>query len=260
MNNTFDTNRFLLLMRRQWIGFGKIYLMSIAVVAGIILAFYGYNTYRNVVFYEYSDTLSFRPFVFVFLGLGYMAVSASSYFSALGTKSKAISEILVPGSQLEKFLAGILYTVFFCGLSFLAVFFAIDYSFVTYFRGLPSVAKTSAVDHLEYFISIFSSNNNKVFYTFFLPFLLSAIFLVGSIAFKSYQFIRTAVSVIAYGSIWIFCNVYITQWANADTVYTGTPGYWNEEENVLRVVCIIGIILTAVFWGIAYLKLKEKEV
>jgi hypothetical protein len=35
------------LIRRQWIGFGRIYLMSIGIIAGVIFGFYAVNLGSN---------------------------------------------------------------------------------------------------------------------------------------------------------------------------------------------------------------------
>ncbi|RZL46113.1 MAG: hypothetical protein EOO93_26330, partial [Pedobacter sp.] len=44
MNNTFNINRFGLLLRRQWLDFGKIYLIILVVIIGVIIGFYAWYT------------------------------------------------------------------------------------------------------------------------------------------------------------------------------------------------------------------------
>ena len=42
MNNTFNIQRLGLLLKRQWLEFGKIYLITVAVALGVIITFYGF--------------------------------------------------------------------------------------------------------------------------------------------------------------------------------------------------------------------------
>lgn len=43
MNNTFDFNRFSLLVKRQWIENKKLFLMAIVILLGLIIMIYGFN-------------------------------------------------------------------------------------------------------------------------------------------------------------------------------------------------------------------------
>jgi len=77
MNNTFDFGRFSLLIRRQWINFGRVYLMALGIVLGIFIAFYGYNFARAVSEGDHHailNVLNFRPSIFL-----YYKISKGSY-------------------------------------------------------------------------------------------------------------------------------------------------------------------------------------
>lgn len=271
MSNTFVFNRFFALIGRQWISFGKIYLMAIGIAAGIIAAFYGYaiKEYYQALAYgvDVQELLSFRPFLFIFLGLLFVTIISGTYFSDLGQKPKAIFEILVPASRLEKFFSALFYTALVCIVSYILVFTLIDLAFVSHLRSVSSsgtswTAEGAGVktvrDNLAYFHQYDIPKEFRYFY--FLPLLLNAIFLLGSIAFRNFQYIKTAISLIAYIAVWTIALVYLMKFLTQGTASVGNGGWENNQSQVLSVVLTIGIVLSLLFYIIGFLRLKEKEV
>ena len=180
MNNTFNIQRFGLLLKRQWLEFGKIYLISLAVVLGIFLTFYGYNAYLFSFYGQLADHyensyLFFREPLFIVLGLLFVTVIASSYFAHLGQKPKAIIDLMIPASTFEKFLTGVFFTSILTSASFLLLFYLTDLAFVMNIK-----AKMPAE---QYF---FVKNNPNAFKPIYLiPFFVSSVFLLGSIYFST---------------------------------------------------------------------------
>ncbi|MFD2970249.1 hypothetical protein [Sphingobacterium bambusae] len=268
MSNTFQTNRFFALVTRQWISFGKIYLMSIGIAAGVIAAFYGYALYefRIAVDYIPSGLLDFRMPLFILLGLFFVTIISASYFSDYGQKSKAIFELLIPASRLEKFLTAMLYSVVVCMLSFIAVFWLIDLAFVSYLRNQATSSamihadEIKNIDHSLAYITAHYRHQERVRYLFFLPFLLNAIFLLGSIAYRNFHYVKTAVVLIAYIAIWSLGTVYIMKALTDGSVTVRQSAFFENEDNPLQLCLLVGILVTLILWGIAFLRLKEKEV
>lgn len=270
MNNTLNSRRLGMLIHRQWIEFGKIYLMSLAVLTGIFIAFYGYSIYdvyqHNADSHAIQSMLSFRPYLFVFMGLLFITIISGTYFSNLGQKPKAIFELLLPASRLEKFIVAIFYTVILTTVSYLLIFFLVDLGFVSYFRSKlpssyfyldPESGREVVVEQLVFFYK--HSVNSKVYWMTFLPYLLSAVFLLGSIMFTKFQYIKSAVLLTVYVLLYILFMLKVIQFFTAGTVRI-SEGLFSEEVNVLRVVCVLGVLVTFVVWWIGYLRLKEKEV
>lgn len=271
MSNLFNTARFFALIRRQWIGFGRIYLMSIGVIAGIIFCFYAFNIGSN-----YSDiknesvqvysVLNFRSPLFCVLGIFFATVISSSYFADLGSKTKAIFELMIPASRLEKFLVGIFYTVVVSISSYLLIYYLIDLAFVSYLRGFGPAIRTEVnslgeqvtVEFWPYYFSM--DYPRGVFYLCFLPFLLNAVFLLGGIVFKSYQYIKTAISLVVYCVIWMSFFVYLMKKQTEHTVPHMDDSYWSDVYHIFGLITVAGIVLTLIFWGLAFLRLKEKEI
>jgi len=270
MNNTFDFNRFVRLINRQWIGVGKIYLMSLGIIAGIIIGSYAYSIHdiTNAAQYNNLEKLfSFRLLLFAIIGLSFISIISSSYFSTLGQKSRAIFDILIPASTLEKFLSSLFYTVILSTLSYLLLFFIIDLGFVSYVRSnftststhfSHELNKDVIVDNLNYFFLVNWPKNTC--WVLFLPFLLNAIFLLGSIAFNNFHFIKTAIVVVIYSTIFVIGLVKIMVWFTKDTIVANRNMFFSDETNVLKLICVVGVLVTFLLWGIAYLKLKEKEI
>lgn len=270
MNSTFDFGRFSALIRRQWINFGKIYLMSLGIVAGIFVFFYAYYLWDaissgtpNVVL----DIVSFRPYVFITIGLIFIAVVSSTYFANLGDKSKAIFELLIPASSLEKFMVSVFYTFIMPVLSYFLLFFVIDFIFVSYERHvfadfiqneLKQSSEYNQRNFLKYFFTL--EFPIQLYLLTFIPVLLSSIFLLGSIYFTKFHFIKTAISLIIYVFVFVFLMVKIMSYMTDGTILIKSDSGMHDEMNVLRIICVVGIILSIVFWVIGYLRLKEKEV
>lgn len=271
MSNLFNTARFFALIRRQWIGFGRIYLMSIGVIAGVIFCFYAFNIGAN-----YSDikndsahvysVLNFRSPLFCVLGIFFTTVISSSYFADLGRKTKAIFELMIPASQLEKFLVGIFYTVIVSISSYLLIYYLIDLAFVSYLRGfgpdvrteVNSLGEQVTVEFWQFYFSV--DYRQAVYYLCFIPVLLNAIFLLGGIVFKNYQYIKTAISLVLYCVIWMSFFVYLMKAQTENTVQRMDGNYWSDVYHILGLITFAGIVLTLIFWGIAFLRLKEKEI
>ncbi len=258
MNNTFNTQRLGLLLKRQWLEFGKIYLITLAVALGVIITFYSFSLYGFITgdgpFYERS--LGFREPLFLIFGLLFITVIASSYFAHLGQKPKAIIDLMIPASTFEKFLTSILFTSLLSTVSFLLIFWATDFAFLSKIRGMSDAYSKDAV----YF---FASNKPKEFTSIFLltPFFVTSVFLLGSIYFNKFHYIKTAISTMIFSGIWTWIIV-----QTAEELFKGKIMInHNNNINDAKLWAEIGafalmLLLTSIFWIITYVRLREKEV
>lgn len=272
MNNTFVFSRLVRLIKRQWIGFGKIYLMALGIIAGIFVAFFSYRIHQASQSHNFEDIskiFSFRPYLFSVIGMAFISIVSSSYFSVLGQKSKAITEILIPASRTEKFISALFYTVLLTTVSYLLLFYVIDLGFVSYVRRSfeaspvlvsPDTNNYFDLNQLNYFFQIPLAD--EIYWLLFLPFLSSAVFLLGSIYFNNFQFIKTAIIIVVYGALYVISMVKIMEWYTSDTVsiVTNNGAFFNQESNIIKSFCTVGILVTLLLWGISFLRLKEKEV
>ncbi|MGF1924023.1 MAG: hypothetical protein ACQUHE_07570 [Bacteroidia bacterium] len=270
MNNTFDIQRFGLLLKRQWLEFGKIYLISLIVLLGVFLCFYGY-AYYNLLFdthfekgnYRYQF-LNFRVPLFATSGLIFGTVVASSYFSHLGQKSRAIIDLLTPASVLEKFFGGVFFATIIATISFFGIFYFTDLVFVMKIRSMVedlSNSKLTAENGLGYFFTENNPNDFKPLYV--VPFFITSIFLLGSIYFNKFHYIKTAIAVMIFSGIWaaIIGKSGQVLFEGKVLIDRGQSRHmFNNKDTAELWITVIGIALTLIFWAITYVRLKEKEV
>lgn len=269
MNNTFNIQRFGLLLKRQWLEFGKIYLISLVVVIGVNVGFYLFNLYPFRSFS--SQTLSFREPLFVLFGLLFITVIASSYFAHLGQKPKAIIDLMIPASTFEKFLGGILFTAILSSVSFILIFYLTDLAFVSHMRSLfdqqlvknalsqADVTDQPVVkDHLAYFFTHNQSNLVKPLYA--APAFICSIFLLGSVYFNKFHYIKTAISLMIFCGVWAAIIAKTAKVLFEGKVRIESLSMTREKIDFEWILLLLLLLLTAIFWTITYIRLKEKEV
>ncbi|MEJ7560682.1 MAG: hypothetical protein WKF66_20395 [Pedobacter sp.] len=271
MNNTFDINRFGLLLRRQWLEFGKIYLITLGVAFGVIVCFYLFCLWPIFAYgHDTGSRLSFREPLFVIFGLLFITVVASNYFAHLGQKSRTIIDLLVPSSTFEKMVAAILFSVIIVTLSFIVIFFLTDLAFVTKLRSLGELKSAVTIDNVprvDYkvveFAYLFRSWEGFKYAPFyFAPILTSSIFLLGSVYFNKFNYIKTAISLMLFSGVAGYIFGKSSEFLTRDRIPTDPNGFIIGREAGLIEYLLLSVfmLLTIIFWVITYVRLKEKEV
>lgn len=270
MNNTFNLHRFGLLLKRQWLEFGKIYLITLLVTFGIFIAFYSFLLTNKVEFRP--QRLDFREPLFIVLGFLFISVVASSYFAHLGQKARAAIDLMIPASTFEKFLAGIVFTAILSVASYVLLFYVVDLVFInkvlsfynghetsTYSTGVNGKLTTVTVvtNEVQYF---FAKNNPNQFKPLYLtPLFITSVFLLGSVYFNRFHYIKTAISVMIFSGIWTYVIV-----KSAKALFEGKVAIHQNANNgkeTAELWVFIGLLLlTLIIWSITYVRLKEKEV
>lgn len=258
MNNTFNLNRFTLLLKRQWLEFGKIFLITLLVATGVIVAFYGLTLFPIKQVVEVPYLLRFRDPLFLIFGFLFISVISSAYFAHLGQKSKAIIDLLIPASTFEKFLTGVFYTSILSVLSFILVFLLTDFIFISYIKSyFQSQANLTDIENIKSFFARVEFYDLIPFYT--IPFLVTSIFMLGSIYFNRFHYIKTAIILMIFnGLVW-----YILMKAS-DIIFSGKMsvdgGINTGRENSQWISFSLIAIFSIIAWVIGYIRLKEKEV
>ncbi|MES2417874.1 MAG: hypothetical protein V4541_06775 [Bacteroidota bacterium] len=253
MDNIFNIQRFGLLLRRQWLEFGKIYLISLVVALGVIVAFYAGSLWPYLTDQRPFEAryLNFREPLFLIFGFIFISVIASSYFAHLGQKPKAIIELMIPASTFEKFLGGLIFSALLSTASFISLFYLTDLVFV---------ARLNGVDNPAYF---FVRNNPSQFWPIYTaPFFVTSIFLLGSIYFEKFHYIKTAITVMIFSGIWtaIIAKSGKLLFEGKIRVNEEDIPWGNHKSNAEWWGFILLAALTIIFWVITYVRLKEKEV
>ena len=258
MNNTFNIQRFGLLLKRQWLEFGKIYLITLAVAMGVIVTFYSFAL-TSIITEENpfsSRVLQFREPLFMVFGFLFITVIASSYFAHLGQKPKAIIDLMIPASTFEKFLTGVMFTAIMSTLSFFLIFYLTDLAFI-------AQVKDISLKYGEPATYFFAKNKPKEFESIFMiiPIFITSIFLAGSIYFNKFHYIKTAISVMIFSGLWAFIIFKTGEALFKGRVHVEQVEMNNAPKGWIELgVFAVFLLLTAIFWTITYVRLKEKQV
>ena len=269
MGNIFNLNRFGFLVKRQWLDFGKVYLLTLIILVAVIFSFYCYfipPPIENDNFdHDGNLDMRFRYGLFLLLGFLFISITSSSYFNILGQKPRAIQELMLPASTFEKFAGALFYTAILSVISYLLIFYCIDLGFVKYLNGhlnefkMESV-KQPRIKEVESILKQVATDRNYLMYvsSFFpFPFLVMSIFLLGSVYFNRFHYIKTAISVVIFG----YVTFYII--FKASTLFIGDKVLNNviiQKEAILLWIFLVSAAITLTLWLITYIRLKEKEV
>ncbi|HEY8971685.1 MAG TPA: hypothetical protein VIM64_21435 [Puia sp.] len=281
MNQTFDFHRWQMLVASHWAEHRKRYLLALLAVGGLLAGWYGFLLMLD----HFGPLNLFIQYATYYCGLFLVGCFyASTLFSELGSKSRATQYLSVPASHLEKLLCGILFGVVLFFIAFTIVFYIVD---------IPMVSLANHIiagEHQHWpntfqpigsvgVLNIWNTGWAPVIdrkYHFFLCgyFAIQSAFLLGSVYFTRWSFIKTVVSLLVF---WVAFILY-AQKGIAEHLPDGWHPYdlvrWtNNTENIAAasVVSLPGTMekififlmqcsLPPVFWIITYFRLKEKEV
>ncbi|RZK40838.1 MAG: hypothetical protein EOO90_13525 [Pedobacter sp.] len=265
MNNTFTLTRFGLLLKRQWLELGKFYLISFAVLFGVIVAVYGYANYLIMDAHRIStSSADFRVPLFFISGILFTTIIASGYFAHLGQKSRAIFDLMIPASTFEKFLSAVFFTVVLGIFGFLVIFYVTDLVFLTKLRDwFMSTEKAGDSSNLNNFFPYFFNQEHErlPIAVFISPLLLTAVFLLGSIYFERFHYIKTALSVLIFSGLWTFMLFKAGQILFENKIPISRSQHFVQTKDTAEALVTFAFVtLTLLFWAIAYVRLKEKEV
>ncbi|UKT63757.1 hypothetical protein [Pedobacter mucosus] len=273
MNNIFNIQRFGLLLRRQWLEFGKIYLISLVVLLGVLVGFYFFNIPKvdnGIPRFNGKTGFIYLPFrypIFSITGFLFISIIASSYFSDLGQKPKAIIDLMIPASIFEKFLSGIFYTAICSIAGYLLIFYIVDTAFCNFMEGnfkalsftvtLPNFGIINRAE-AQSFYSEMPFNEFK--FLFFAPLLTTSIFLLGSVYFAKFHYIKTALFVVLTTGAIIFICFKFASILSQNMIMVNEGSQLNNKETMMTIMLMITATLTFIIWAITYVRLKEKEV
>ena len=258
MNNFFSLKRFVGLFVKQTAEHYRIYLMSVAVLAGVMLLG---GSFLFFVIPEAPDT-GMQTAMFIILMLIAGTIFTSTVFSDYGDKSKAIAAVTLPATAFEKFLVGWLYSYPIFMLVYTGVFYLV-------LIGLGSMKHWPAGQHLD----VLSLHQDIILVVLVMYSNLHAISIFGAILFKKLHFIKTGFAFfIGYAFTMIANTLFLKAITGLNVIKAAMPyGYLNfdtggkyysiAEEGPISLGVIITLSVIAVLiWVAAYFRLKEKQV
>jgi len=281
MNQTFFFPRWWMMVTRHWAENRRRYLLYLLAVAALMIIWNGFNLLM-----EKDLPMQYRhqlPTYFIGLFLT-GCIFASTLFNPLGNKKEAIQYLSVPASQLEKFLCALLYGVLLFFILYNVLFYLVDIPFVRLSRQLSAPSRVLPIYETPMrdrtgVINVFADNGMAIDGGSAIPvfmlafFAIQSMFILGSIYFSRFAFIKTVIAVLL---LVVAGALYMMKVINPNI-----PNSWNLDgliewrrynvEGLTEVISpagwmtstlafVVKYTLPVIFWFIAYIRLKEKEV
>lgn len=277
MNQVFDLNRWLLLTGKHWNENKKKYLLGLGAIAALAIIWF---SFRTLIEQEYPIDAE-QQLVTYYVGLFVIGcLFASFLFSDLADGPKGIHYLLVPASALEKLLTAILFGVILYFICYTIIFYVVDFVMIkvannvahAYVEEHPGVRL-----HQVEVVNVFTgpgdmADDNVLFYLMLIYLAVQAAFLLGSVYFPKYSFIKTAISLLVIFLVGVFYvhNV-MASFMPKGHFYDGMGAYKVFEKGQEKIVAlpstigkVLGYLLmysfAPIFWLVTYFRLKEKEV
>jgi len=256
MNEVFSVARFGKLFVKHTVDHYRSYLMSIAVVAGVLVLGGSFISYFVMGLLDPGAQMVMYISLLTLAG----TIFASTIFSDLGDKKKSIPTLLLPASSLEKFMVGWAYSY---------IVFIVLFTFMYYFALAAVIYFQSTHGHSEPMMVFF---NMEMVLPFLLFSLLHSIALFGAICFEKLHFIKTAFAFfITFAVLTVFNTLLVKTFTGKDVfaMIPFSPMAFREADHFYAVkisyeksawILWTVVIVTVFFWMAAYFRLKEKRV
>jgi hypothetical protein len=273
MNQFFSFRRFSLLVSKHWADNKKRYLLS---VTGFVLLLIVWFIFTILVDQHKPMGQEIQIITFFFSLFGAGTFYASQYFRDLGSRAKGINFLLVPASAFEKILCSILFTVVIFFSVFTAAFYMVDALMVMISNQLLTahdpIRHEGVINVVRAAILPFDGMSTLNMLLIFLA--IQSIFLLGSVYFAKYSFIKTVISGFVVFFVF-FCLVYLLyerlmpRGGYVGGLLTSYRVTVNGNDDHLvkipdwidRVIYfILMYAITPFLWVVSYYRLKEKQV
>ncbi len=297
MNQTFDINRWWLLVGKHWSENKKKYILALVAIAGLLLLWF-----TIIVLSDNHRILQEVQMGTYYTGLFLVGcLYGSTLFADLGSKTRGLNYLVVPASHFEKLLCSLFYAVVIFFTCYTAIFYVLDVvmlkagNALAYNQWLRSHATGSVFVPAEimnvFYLKGRQDEPNVLIYILLLYFVLQAIFILGSVYFSKFSFIKTVIVSLLIGLLITFLIVKVIapilphgsyyQGITSYEVYTVKNGVtvngvttgisiYNDPvtDKLVTLPDWIGDILlfllkfafAPAFWAATYFRLKEKEI
>lgn len=281
MNQTFVFSRWMLLVAGHWAENRKRYLLALLAMGGLLAAWYGFLLTID----KFGPVNLFLQYTAYYCGLYFIGCFyASTIFSELGSKSRAIQYLSVPASHLEKLLCGILFGVVLFFLAYTAVFYIVDIPMVSLANRIiarqhqhwpGTFEPIDTVQVLNLWNNPWAPIPDRKFHLFFLGyFSVQSAFLLGSVYFTRWSFIKTVIGLLLFWLVFVlFTDKVINEHLPAGWhAYDMLRWFDNPDSSAIfrmvqlpdaverLLIFLVQYSMPPAFWVITYFRLKEKEV
>ncbi|MCA0398723.1 MAG: hypothetical protein LCH51_15080 [Bacteroidetes bacterium] len=263
MSFDFSFRRLQLLVRKQWLENRRFYMLSfttIAILVALSILLFWFLPGGSE--YEEGELM-----IFYLVGLFVInSIFASMAFQALGNKEKGQYVLTLPATHGEKLINALLFSMLFFPVVYSAIFWVLESIAVQLV-----MLKGAKIHRFTDF-----ANPHNVIIVLAIYLAVTSLFLLGSVYFKRYAFIKTVIvsaaifSLYAYlinvlgkslvpdGFRWEFQKVfnYNPLGKNSPVYYEYSLDRWAEAGTLF----LVKYIWAPFFWFVTWLRLKEKEI
>jgi hypothetical protein len=260
MNQFFDLKRFSLLVLKHWADNKKRYTLSLLAYVGLLTTWFLFGLIVEGIpdGHGLPEDVQIATFFFSLFAVG--TFYASQYFGDLGSRHKGSHFLLVPGSSFEKLLCSLFFTVILFPLLLIGCFYLVDVIMVAIansFSGNSTNDGKSTVANI-FKVELIRFNPTQAIYL--LPFFFSvqSLFLLGSVYFKKYNFIKTIIT----GFV-IFLTLFLITYVVFEHVLPEKEDdyYFQKIEKWFPTLLQVLVYSTApLAWVATYFVLKAKQV
>jgi hypothetical protein len=281
MNQVFDFKRWLLLVGKHWSENRKKYLLSLAAIAALHVIWYSFMLMMERR-QPFPPEMQLSTYYF---GIGIVGcLFGSLLFSELASGPKAMHYMSVPASMVEKLVCALFYGIVLFFICHTAIFYILDFVMINIGNG---ILENYWAEHAPGYawprqevINVFTRPQESgeefpdVYFWFFLVYInLQSAFILGSVYFPTYSFIKTCISLLVVFLVVIFFLADIMdgflphgRWDEGFLSYhvADATGNWRVAKipggiaTFLKYLFMYGFL--PLFWITTYFRLKEKEV
>ena len=269
MNSEFSFERLFGLIRKQWIENKKFYTLGALALLGMMgICMYLFWVLMDG--HNYSDMTAYQIYVIGLILCG--TIYGSISFNMLGNKEKGQYWLTFPASVTEKLLVTFFFNLVLFFLVYSACFFLSKWGAQVY---IEQYLKEN--EHASYQPMNWKDGFGEAFpYIIWGYFCLQSLFILGSVYFKQFAFIKTVIFVTIIGgalsfllaklAINLFPN-YNFYWNNLELREYHDPSNYGVYKSYAlgsTLSKVLGYLLTyswvPLFWVITWFRLKEKEI
>ena len=274
MNNTFDINRFILLLRKDIQENWKKYLIRILTIYGVVTLVITWNThitynehekFGKTLEYLNNDLIIFSLMIFFIFG----CISASMIMEPINSKTKRLVYLMNPSSSFEKYFSRWVFFTIGYILIFLVLFFLSDATrvLITSIRfpdtEVPFLHFDKFLGNNEY--NYVFHNTTRLAFSVTLFFFIQSLFILGATFWPKNALVKTfsagtIITVTFLLVCWCIIALLFENGMDSFGKALQQKTFGIQDITIIKYLTVLGAIFTVVNWVLAFFRFKESEV
>jgi hypothetical protein len=269
MNNTFDFNRFSLLVKRQWVENKKIFLMAVVILLGLGIVLYSSN-----MSFITGEVLALQGRMTILIGCFFLTGTFFTNYilKDFANKNDGTNLLLIPASHFEKLLSASSYIFIIFPIIYLLLSYILDTTFVNIGNSIMSSYNSgdvikNDVKNQYLLLYLFNSKTLNLDVLMGIWLMIQSSIMVGSIHFEGWAYIKTAFTgFILFFSMYLIAGfafeTLVTDLAHKVEINSNAYSQIKPTHDMLNNIIFMALkyVFTPILLLIAYFKLKEKQV